>query len=925
MASVSYNVLTGGNLDIAPSGKKVFINNGDVAATLASGNIDVTNLDIGSGAAVFTGNSLAGSITLGGVGSINASANTITALTELTSTKIQSGAVVVESNNVSGVGILTTDSIVSNNFKVEAASVSGGALLTTMTSDIVRLGSGSEINATSVTTTNVTATGTSNLGGVIIASNNITSDTLTAGDIKTATGAAHMTGGVVTAVTGSIGAVNSTTITNTGTVNSTTLSDGTFSVTGGVLSGATSISGGDVSMTSGTIGHSTLTGADSDSSQIKTSKVIVGDGTISQNSGLATLTGFSTISSATLTTGGAAGTDIINGNVTTNDVTCKTSLAVNSGTANIGAVTFTGGTISEIAEVKSVKFKSGDMEMYTSASGSSTSHKIVGVDILSSSTIQSGGITVTGGSTNSIVGLNDLSSARAGIDTLTSTKVISGSVTLVGDVMTGLSSTTSGTFQTKDGGVVITSASDAHAISGVKDLTMASGGSITCGDIKLKKDTSVIDGVSSATITSSLKVGAVIVQSNNISNVSDVGCTKVTATGNVTAGTFTNNHFKVTHDLGSAKTTTESSVFTTNLTGSGGVTISNNTVSGITDVNTVNLTATGSITGDTLEVDGVTTIKGLLNTVDINNTGTITSGGKIKGSHFEATDVGGTSTIKGDLRVEGDLKVINNSATVIELTHEKMSTRDPVLEFNKILDGGASPSKTVMNVDFGFVNVCYDGSGNRMAGLMGEMGRTTGNHDDIVFKFFHSGTYVANANTVPTGISYAPIQCNNITSDGKLQVGSTTPSGAEKIVTDGDIKCSNIDATGISASGTVTLTSTSDTITSSGKITTESFQTTNFTQTSDARKKENVKTIDDALTNIEKLNPVTFDWKDSKKSDIGFIAQEVREVFPDLVKESDDGHLSVAYTGIVSPLVRAIQQQQEVIRKLEERIAKLEQ
>ena len=925
MASVSYNVLTGGNLDIAPSGKKVLINNGEETATLTSANIDVTNLNIGSGAAVFTGNELAGSITLGGIGSINASANTITALNELTSTKIQSGAVVVESNNVSGVGILTTESIVSNNFKVEAASVSGGTLLTTMTSDIVKLGSGSGsvINATSVTTTNVTATGTSNLGGVIITSNNITSGTLTAGEIKTATGAAHMTGGVVTAVEGSIGAVNSTTITNTGTVNSATLTDGTFSVTGGVLLGATSISGGVVSMTSGTIGYSTLTGTDANSSQIKTSNVIVGDGIISQNSGLATLTGFSTVSSATLTTG-VSGTDIINGNVTTTDVTCKTSLTVLSGTASIGAVTFGGGTISEIAEVKSVKFKSGDIEMYTSGPAGSAVHKIKGVDELTSSTIISGGITVTGG-TNSIVGLSDLSSSRAGIDTLTSTKVISGSVTLESDVMTGLSSTTSGTFQTKDGGVVITSASDAHAITGVKDLTMAPGGSITCGGIKLKKDTSVIDGVSEATISSKLKVGAVIVQSNNISNVGDVGCTKVTATGNVTAGTFTNNHFKVTHDLGSGKTTTESSVFTTNLEGSGGVTISNNTVSGITDVNTVNLAATGSITGDTLEVNGLTTIKGLLNTVEgINNTGTITSDGKIKGSHFEATVAGETSTIKGDLRVEGDLKVVNNSATVIELTHEKMSTRDPVLEFNKILDG-TPPSKPVMNVDFGFVNVCYDGSGNRMAGLMGEMGRTTGDHDDIVFKFFHSGAYVADANTVPTGISYAPIQCNNITSDGTLRVGGTTPSGAEKIVTDGDIKCSNIDATGIKASGTVTLTSTSDTITSSGKITTESFQTTNFTQTSDARKKENVKTIDDALTNIEKLNPVTFDWKDSKKSDIGFIAQEVREVFPDLVKESDDGHLSVAYTGIVSPLVRAIQQQQEVIRKLEERIAKLEQ
>tara|TARA_Y100000389_G_C17463276_1_gene523404 strand:+ start:736 stop:2049 length:1314 start_codon:yes stop_codon:yes gene_type:complete len=437
--------------------------------------------------------------------------------------------------------------------------------------------------------------------------------------------------------------------------------------------------------------------------------------------------------------------------------------------------------------------------------------------------------------------------------------------------------------------------------------------------MKFETDSNIINGVSEATITSKLKVGAVQVQSNNISNVSDVGCTTVTATGNVTAGTFTNNNFTVTHVSETSETTTTSDVFV-----AGSVTMNSNSITGLTTVDSVYLAATGLISGKTLTVDEVTTIGGLLTTsASINNTGSITSSGKIECSRFEATEVGGTSTFKGDLRVEGDLKVINDSATVIELTHEKMSTRDPILEFNKILD--ASPaSETKMNVDFGFVNICYDGSDtvNKVAGLIGDM---DGKHDDVVFKFFHSGTYVTNANSVPTTFSYAPIQCNNITSDGKLQVGSTTPTGSEKITTDGDIKCNNVTSTNIHTSGKITLSGTGDTIGSAGKITTVSFQTTNFTQTSDARKKENVKTIDDALSNIEKLNPVTFDWKDSKKSDIGFIAQEVREVFPDLVKESDDGHLSVAYTGIVSPLVRAIQQQQEVIRKLEERIAKLEQ
>ena len=204
----------------------MFIDDGDTAATLTSANIDVTdNISIDAGAALFTKNDLTGSITLNGSGTINASANKITDLTELTSTKIQSGAVIIDANNLSNVKKITSDTstgvkIESNTFKVESAILSG-ATLTTMTSDIVKLGTGSMIDATSVTTTDVNASLTSTLGGVAIASNNITTvGTLDAGEIRDATGTAHMTGGVVTAVTGNIPTVNSTTINNSGTITS---------------------------------------------------------------------------------------------------------------------------------------------------------------------------------------------------------------------------------------------------------------------------------------------------------------------------------------------------------------------------------------------------------------------------------------------------------------------------------------------------------------------------------------------------------------------------------------------------------------------------------------------------------------------------------------------------------------------------------
>ena len=72
---------------------------------------------------------------------------------------------------------------------------------------------------------------------------------------------------------------------------------------------------------------------------------------------------------------------------------------------------------------------------------------------------------------------------------------------------------------------------------------------------------------------------------------------------------------------------------------------------------------------------------------------------------------------------------------------------------------------------------------------------------------------------------------------------------------------------------------------------------------SDERLKENIKPIESALDKVTKLQGVTFDWKKSDsildiKEDIGFIAQDVQKVIPELVKENKDGILSMRHQGI---------------------------
>ncbi len=56
----------------------------------------------------------------------------------------------------------------------------------------------------------------------------------------------------------------------------------------------------------------------------------------------------------------------------------------------------------------------------------------------------------------------------------------------------------------------------------------------------------------------------------------------------------------------------------------------------------------------------------------------------------------------------------------------------------------------------------------------------------------------------------------------------------------------------------------------------------------------------------------------------GFIAQELQEIFPDLVFEDNEGMLAVNYIGLIPVIVDAIKEMQTIINKQEERIVLLE-
>lgn len=94
---------------------------------------------------------------------------------------------------------------------------------------------------------------------------------------------------------------------------------------------------------------------------------------------------------------------------------------------------------------------------------------------------------------------------------------------------------------------------------------------------------------------------------------------------------------------------------------------------------------------------------------------------------------------------------------------------------------------------------------------------------------------------------------------------------------------------------------------------------------SDRRLKENIVDLPSQLNQIASLRPVEFDYKDGSGHQIGFIAQEVQEIYPDAVGENSDGYLTVTgWSKTEARLIKAIQELKAELDNAKERIAVLE-
>ena len=97
--------------------------------------------------------------------------------------------------------------------------------------------------------------------------------------------------------------------------------------------------------------------------------------------------------------------------------------------------------------------------------------------------------------------------------------------------------------------------------------------------------------------------------------------------------------------------------------------------------------------------------------------------------------------------------------------------------------------------------------------------------------------------------------------------------------------------------------------TGSGQINANGASAAAFGTYSDARLKENIVGLPSQLDNIMALRPVEFDYKDGSGHQTGFVAQEMQEIYPDVVAPGEDDMLMVTgWSKTEARLVKAIQE-----------------
>ena len=149
-----------------------------------------------------------------------------------------------------------------------------------------------------------------------------------------------------------------------------------------------------------------------------------------------------------------------------------------------------------------------------------------------------------------------------------------------------------------------------------------------------------------------------------------------------------------------------------------------------------------------------------------------------------------------------------------------------------------------------------------------------------------------------------------ITNGSIVSSSATISHGVNNVTTTGDVSSTNMSFTTLLSGATATFTA--------------DCTAQNFFATSDVNLKHEIRQIEGAVSQCQKLRGVEFKWKsgDDKRDQMGVIAQEVEAVYPCLVAEID-GHKRVDYSKLVGLLIAAVKELKQESAELRAEIADL--
>ena len=157
--------------------------------------------------------------------------------------------------------------------------------------------------------------------------------------------------------------------------------------------------------------------------------------------------------------------------------------------------------------------------------------------------------------------------------------------------------------------------------------------------------------------------------------------------------------------------------------------------------------------------------------------------------------------------------------------------------------------------------------------------------------------------------------CNITTGTNNILIGANVGRSVGSFALDLDSATSNAIVIGNNGSKSFDIYNLSFNIDSNGETNAVDFNTT-----SDLSLKDNIEAINNGIDIVNKINPVSFNWKSSGKKAYGVIAQEIEEVIPEIVSKNSKGNKTVSYSQIIAFLVDAVKQQQKDIEELKLKI-----